>query len=246
MYDPAQGLDALPPNTKQILTSFVTAAREHLGDDLKSIVLFGSGAEGKLRETSDVNVLLLLSRFDAHEIDPLRAPFRVAEAAIRLQVMFLLEEELVTAAELFAVKFADMGRRHVTLFGADPLSGLRISRDAEITRLRQVLLNLVLRLRQSYVSESLREERLAAVIADVVGPLRAAAHALLELEGRAASSPKEALTVIATELGQGTDLLARLSSAREHGRLAAGVGHGTTLETLSLLNGMRTRAQSLR
>ena len=48
-----------------ILDELIARAREAFGGDLAAVVLFGSGAEGKLRKTSDVNVILVLRRFDA-------------------------------------------------------------------------------------------------------------------------------------------------------------------------------------
>ena len=53
------------------------------------------------------------------------------------------------AAEAFAVKFGDIGRRHRMLHGVDPFEALTASRAATIARLRQVLLNQLLRLRAS-------------------------------------------------------------------------------------------------
>ena len=55
---------------------------------------------------------------------------------------------------------------------------------ASIIRLKQTLLNLTLRLREAYVSRSLREEQLIATVADTAGPLRACAATLLELVER--------------------------------------------------------------
>ena len=45
----------LPDVVARVLDDFVAAAREAFGDDLVSIVLFGSAAEGALRATSDVS-----------------------------------------------------------------------------------------------------------------------------------------------------------------------------------------------
>jgi predicted nucleotidyltransferase len=80
---------------------------------LLSVVLFGSAAEGKLRATSDVNLILVLSAFEQVKVDPLRQPLRIAQAAIKLQPMFLLKAELPRAARSFAPKFADILRRRV-------------------------------------------------------------------------------------------------------------------------------------
>src|SRR5262245_18188362 len=105
---------------EQGLAVLVAAAREALGDKLESIVLYGSAAEGRLRPASDVNVIFVLTRFDAARTDALGDAVRVAQAAIRLAPMFLLREEIPHASAAFAVKFADIVRRHRVLHGTDP------------------------------------------------------------------------------------------------------------------------------
>ena len=151
----------LPPEVSRVLDDFVTAARDVLADDLASIVLFGSAAEGALAATSDVNVVVVLHRFQRERVDALREPLRVAQAAIRLSPMFLLRDEIAVAAAAFAQKFADIGRRRRVLHGDDPFATMQVPRAALIARLDQVLLNLTLRLRAAYVERSLREEQLA-------------------------------------------------------------------------------------
>ena len=65
--------------------------------------------------------------------------------------MFIRENEIDTAAESFAVKFADIESRHKVLYGKDYFSNLEISREALKFRLKQVLTNQILRLREKYV-----------------------------------------------------------------------------------------------
>jgi predicted nucleotidyltransferase len=233
----------LPDPVSRTLAGFVDAARSALGGDLKSIVLYGSAAEGKLRKTSDVNVIVVLEAFDAVKIDALREPVRTAHAAIRLEPMFLLASEIRAAADAFAVKFADVLHRRRVLHGPDPFTGLVLSRSAEIARLRQVLLNLVLRLRQTYVLRSLRDEQTAVVVADAAGPLRASAAALLELEGKPAPSAREALNIMAAALpgGDGADLVKRVSEARESGSLPPEVGPRTLFGLIELARAMYER-----
>ncbi len=171
----------------------------------------------------------------------------MAQAAVRLAAMFLLESEVGAAAEAFAVKFADVLRRRRVLHGDDPFAHLAIGRPAEIARLKQVLLNLTLRLRAAYVLRSLREEQLALVVADAAGPLRACAATLLELEGQPAPSPKEALARVAGSLGQaGSDgALANLSVARERRLLPPGVAAATLFRLIELAQRMSARAARL-
>ena len=85
-------LPTLPAPVDRMLRDFIETACHALGSDLYSIVLFGSAAEGRLRLTSDVNVILVLSHFVQAKVDLLRDSLRVAQAAIRLTPMVLLEE----------------------------------------------------------------------------------------------------------------------------------------------------------
>lgn len=240
-------LPDLPANVARVLEGLVVAARDALGPDLQAIVLFGSAAEGRLRATSDVNVIFVLERFDPSKVDGLRDDVRVAHAAIQLEPMFLLEAEIGAAVEAFAVKFADVLRRRRVIFGADPFVGVTLSRMAEIARLKQVLLNLALRLRERYVLVSLREEQAALVIADAVGPLRAFAALLLELEGRPREAPKEALATLAASLPgiDATALLASLSQAREQRALPPGMAGPTLLRLVDVAMAMRARVERL-
>jgi hypothetical protein len=95
----------------------------------------------------------------------------------------------------------------------------------------------------------LREEQLARVIADAAGPVRAAAAALLELEGSKAPSPREALEQLAASLpGAGASwgqTLSRLSEARERQKLDPGVAGPALISLIELLSAMRARVDDL-
>jgi predicted nucleotidyltransferase len=236
----------LPEATNEALQNFVGAARASLGDDLRSIVLFGSAAEGRLRATSDVNVIVVLARFEQPNIDALREPLRRAYALARVTPMFLLESEVPAAVKAFTVKFADVLRRRKVLHGSDPFEGVKVPRDAEIARLKQVLLNLMLRLRHRYVLTSLRDEQAMAAVADAAGPLRACAAALLELRGKSAPHPKEALEEVASKVGgDWRETLENISKARESRTLPPGAGATTLLRVIELVSLLRVEVDAL-
>jgi predicted nucleotidyltransferase len=234
----------LPDDVRPVIDSLVESARSSFGDTLRSVILYGSAAEGRLRATSDVNLLFILSRFDARA-DAFREPYRFAQSAANVAAMFVLEEELADAAESFAQKFADIERRHVVLHGEDLVAALRIPRPALVRRLQQVLLNLTLRLRESYVERSLREEQCALTVAETAGPLRTSAASILELEGRGTLAPKEALETLVREDGRFVALLPHLSEARERRVLPAGEAAKILFETLELARAMHDRAHRL-
>jgi len=237
----------LPQEVEVILTSMVESAKRCFTEDLISVILFGSGAEGRLRVTSDLNLMIVLKHFDPVKVDAFREPWRVACVAARASAMFILESELSLAAETFAVKFDDIGRRHRVLFGADVLSGLSVDRTAKILRLRQILLNFSLRTRERYATLSLREEQLALVIADAAAPLRSAAATLLELEKLPVSSPKEALEQVTCAL-KGSDWLTTLETitpARIKGALPAGEARPTLFRLMELAEAMLIQTNKL-
>src|ERR1700730_11441443 len=126
----AAGSALLPEAVRTALSEFTAAARHAFAEDLRSVVLFGSGAEGRRRQTSDVNVIVVLRRADPAKLEAIGEAYRLAHAAIRLSAMFILESEIDIAKDAFAVKFADITTRHEVLYGDDPCVGLTILRDA--------------------------------------------------------------------------------------------------------------------
>jgi predicted nucleotidyltransferase len=237
----------LPATVGRVQNDVVQDARADLGDALHSIVLFGSAAENRIRPTSDVNVAVVLTAFDRTGIERLRPALERAHAAIRLDVLWLLEAEVAAAAEAFAVKFGDIVRRHRVLHGPDPFAGLAISRQATIARLRQVLLNQLLRLRASYATDGGREERLALRIADAAGPLRVTAAEILELEGGPALAPRDALARLVEDwtAPDRAAVLAAMSAARETRHLEPGRAADLLLRVVELASFLHKRAALL-
>jgi predicted nucleotidyltransferase len=181
----------LPPPVATILQEFVATLAATM--TLESVILFGSAAEGRLRSTSDVNLLVIASDWTLEQLDAVRLPLRSGRAAAGLTVMFLKSAEVTAAVESFAVKFADIKARHRVLFGRSPFDSMQITRDSALRRVQQVLLNLELRLRERYVVEGDHEERLEQLIADATGPLRASAATLVNLQDGRTLAPKAAL-----------------------------------------------------
>jgi len=236
-----------PAHVARVLENLIATARQVCGDALRSVVLYGSAAEGRLRATSDVNVVLVLTEFTVPMADALREPLRAGQAAARVAVMFLLESEVSTAVNAYPVKFLDIIHRHRVLYGSNPFSSLSVSRDASLFRLKQVLLNLRLRLRSLYVLRGLHEEQLALVVADATGPLRSCAATLLELEGHPASSPKEALEQIVLTLGDPAwqEVTSHLTEARQKRKLQPGVAGKTLFRLMELTELLLSRVSSL-
>jgi len=240
-------MQSLAPQVERSLQIFTDAAKESFGNDLSAIVLFGSAATGDMRATSDVNLMLVLKRFDISAADRLREPMRLTHAAVELNAMFVLEDELPSAIDAFAVKFYDIIARHRLLYGNDPFINLKTSPDALRRRIEQVLLNLQMRLRERYVSVSLREEQLAHVIADAAPPLRSSAQAILQLENHSMQTSKLALEHIVDGMNEAAlkNVLSTMSEAREKGFLSRGVAAPAIEQLIELTQRLRVRAKQI-
>ncbi len=71
----------VPDDVRTMLDGIVGPAQRAFGDHLRSIVLYGSVAEGQMRATSDVNLMFVLTSFDPTRANAFREPFRFASAA---------------------------------------------------------------------------------------------------------------------------------------------------------------------
>jgi hypothetical protein len=178
----------------------------------------------------------VLKRFDQALADRLREPLRFAHAAIELNAMFMLESEVPLAMDAFAVKFSDIQHRHRVLHGSDPFASVAVSDAALLRRLKQVLLNQQIRLRERYI-----------LIADAAPPLRASAASILQLEGTPAPSPKKALERVVTALNDPafTEVLAAMTKVRGGERLEPGQAPAILIDLMRLIEALRQRVDRL-
>jgi len=238
----------LGANVRDVLRDFLTRAEQVFAEDLSAAVLFGSAADGALRKSSDVNLILVLCRFAPERANLLKSDLETAEAAILLRVMFLARDEIPAACEAFAQKFSDILRRRVVLFGPDPFTGIIIPRAAQVWRLRQVLLNLLLRTREVYVEQERGSRIILSMLAESVGALRSSAVLILLLEGRDDPKPKQALLEVAEQAAPGkfAVTLAKLSQLRETGTLSDADAQQAVIAVMELAAAMHERAAALR
>src|SRR5262245_3024386 len=183
----------VPDTVKRTLTTFVEALRRAFGNDLLSLVLFGSAAEGRMRAHSDVNLMAVLERANATALEKLSLDYRAAHAAARVNCMFIRRDEVPAALKSFAVKFEDIAHRRQILLGSDPFAGLSMSPDDVRRRVREDLLNLSLRMRERYAFHGASAEQYDTIILEASSAVRAAAVALLSLSGGPRLPPREAL-----------------------------------------------------
>ena len=110
---------------------------------------------------------------------------------------------------------------------------------------RQVLLNLTLRLRERLAHSATQGDRLLHTLQDAVGPVRTCAAAILELEGIAAESPKDALSRMVESLGhQEWAYLPEYLSALREGSPTEPSSRDALVHVHDLTQAMRARVET--
>jgi predicted nucleotidyltransferase len=111
---------------KQI-EEFVVRIRQAAGENLQSVVLYGSAVSGEFHdEFSNVNLLCVVREATYANLNALAPAIEWWTRQKRHVPLVLTEEELQRSADVFSIELLDMQQRHRVLFGADALAGLKI------------------------------------------------------------------------------------------------------------------------
>jgi predicted nucleotidyltransferase len=131
------------------IDELVEKLRRALGNELVSVVLYGSAASGE-HETrfSDVNVLCVLRRITPAELGSAERVFRWWQGKGNPSPLLLTEEEVKRSSDCFPIEFHDIRARHRILFGADVVAGIEIGDAYYRAQVEHELRAKLLRLRQ--------------------------------------------------------------------------------------------------
>src|SRR5947209_6710220 len=111
----------------KIIAEFVEKMRVAAGDNLVSIVLYGSGAEGEFHpEYSDLNLLCVLRDASFASLSKMASVAEWWRGKKHHPPLVLTPQDLQTAADVFSIEFIDMKQRHRVLYSEDVFSALDV------------------------------------------------------------------------------------------------------------------------
>jgi hypothetical protein len=160
---------ALPPETQAALDRATASLKKTLGENLRSLVLYGSAVRGNLIPTvSDLNLMILLeeSTPEAHAAiaDAIRGP-------VRIEPLVLGRAFLPRSLQAFAVKFMSIRRNYRVLHGADPFEGVTVDESLAKFLCEQAVRNLRLRSVRAFVVMGHDRPRYAKFLAKLTSAL---------------------------------------------------------------------------
>jgi hypothetical protein len=165
-----------------------------LGEDLVSLMLYGSAARGTAaKDWSDVNVLLVLRRASADVLRRAAGPLAAWRAVGQPAPLIQTEAEWAASTDVFPMEIDDIREAHRLLAGKDVVSGLKTLRADAREELEREARGKLIRLRAEYTAAA-DGKAMGALLAGATGTFLTFFRAALRLQGRAV--PAEPAAVV--------------------------------------------------
>ena len=172
-----------------------------LGENLVSLVLYGSAARGDYRaDHSDVNLLLILA-------DASPAALRSAGPDVHRWVkaghpppLIFAEQGWRTSTDVFPLEIEDMRQSHRVLRGRDPLKGLETTPADQRQQLEREAVGKLLQLRAEYAASGPHPKALGALLVGSASTFFALFRAVLRLKGSVPPQAPEELVAAAAKV----------------------------------------------
>src|SRR6266404_5699097 len=167
------------------LEQLINDLRAAHGDNLSSVVLYGSAEAGDhIEQRSDHNLLIALKRITAEDLRLAQAPMREWQDLGQPIPVYFTLVELKDAADVFPIEFLQMEKARKVLYGSDPFEFVKISRANLRHQTEYELRTKLIRLRRLYIRASASVEKLSALMSDSLASFAALFRAVLILHGQ--------------------------------------------------------------
>ena len=117
---------SLPEKLKNALNEFIIRLKNTYGEELISVVLYGSSASGEFTTRySNVNLLVILKDTSLDNLNKISTLITRHKFQM-IKPLFFSEGYIKRSIDVFPIEFLDMKENHIVLHGKDVLSSLAI------------------------------------------------------------------------------------------------------------------------
>jgi len=201
---------------KQI-DEFVSRLRQGAGENLQSVILYGSAASGEFHpEFSNVNLLCVVREASYATLSALAPVVEWWKRQKRHVPLVLSGEELQRSADVFSIELLDMQRRHRVLFGTDVLEGLTIPMHLHGAQVEYELREKTILLRERLLVAGTNKKQLWEVLLGSLSTfVTLFRHALIALGETPADSKRETIQALAKKIQFDASAFLTLLDVRE-------------------------------
>jgi predicted nucleotidyltransferase len=202
---------------KQI-NEFISRLREVSGENLQSVILYGSAADGEFHpEFSNVNLLCILRESSFATLTALAPAVEWWTRQKHHAPLVLTREELERSTDVFSIELLDMQQRHRLLFGDDVLSGLHIPMHLHRAQLEYELREKLILLRERLLLAAGDKKRLWELLLGSLSTFTTLfRHGLIALGETPPKAKREAVQALAARIPFDASAFLQLLDIREH------------------------------
>ena len=202
---------------KQI-DEFVGRIRQAAGENLQSVILYGSAASGEFHpEFSNVNLLCVVREASFATLSALAPVVDWWTRQKRHVPLVLTGEEMKRSADVFSIEFLDMQRRHRVLFGADVLADLTIPMHLHGAQVEYELREKTILLRERFLVAGTNKQRLWELLLGSLSTFTTLfRHSLIALGEKPPDSKRETIQALAKRIQFDASAFLQLLDIREH------------------------------
>lgn len=154
------------------------------GDNLKSVVLYGSAASGEhSKNYSDYNLFCVLKRTTPSELARANGLLKKWIRKGNPPPHFFDESHIETSLDVFPLEFLDMLDQHMVLIGSDPLEGIDVDPKNLRHQCESELKGKLMHLRAFYAANCHKPKRIAEIVVRSFSAYLSAFRGILRLLG---------------------------------------------------------------
>lgn len=211
--------------TQDTIRIFVEDLKSTHGDNLASVVLYGSAAAGDEAEQQyGFNVLVVLRSITPHDLRDAQAPIREWQRFGQPLPVYFTLSELKDASDVFPIEFYQMERARKVFYGVDPFEVMNLS-DVNLRHQTEYeLRGKLIQLRRSYIAASSSVEKLTGLMSESLATFATLFRPVLLLLGKDAPVKKvDAVHAIVGVLGLEGEAFDKILDIRSTGGESTGM-----------------------
>jgi len=189
----------MDPKSEKLTREFVKRLHDSLGEDLVSVLLYGSAASGDFQpDYSDLNVLCVLRVVGVTELRRAGTTIEWWNGQKQATPLLLSLEEALNAVDAFPIEFQDIRQSHAVLHGKNVFADLEVNPQHHRRQVEHELRSTLLRLRARYLALMTKDDEVTQMMAKSVSTFATLTRHALLLHGVEVSTQKRDILKAAT------------------------------------------------
>lgn len=186
-----ENIEKLPASVRELLQSYCEKTKELHGENLISLIIYGSALGGDfIPGKSNVNLLIALTRIDPPDLKKSVKLVGWGQKKGVISLMLTLEH-IRTSTDVFPIEFSEMKENHLLIYGEDILTEISVNPENIRRQCEQQIKGGLIRLYQIYLETELKPKRMAALLENSLVSLIPIFRNLLKLKKAPYSFNKE-------------------------------------------------------